>query len=91
MTALSVQEQAFLALERTYVPSRPGAKDDVVQQLFGLTGARYHQLLTHLIDRPEALAHDPVTVNRLRRLRATRGARRAALRGRPEFATCSSP
>jgi hypothetical protein len=37
---------------------------------------RYYQLLNALIDRPEALAADPVTVGRLRRLRDLRAARR---------------
>jgi hypothetical protein len=37
---------------------------------------RYYQLLNALLDDPRALSHDPVTVNRLRRIRETRRAER---------------
>jgi len=37
---------------------------------------RYYQLLTALLDAPRALAHDPVTVNRLRGVRERRRAER---------------
>ncbi|WP_408996230.1 DUF3263 domain-containing protein, partial [Streptomyces caniscabiei] len=33
---------------------------------------RYYQLLNALLDDPRALAHDPVTINRLRRVREAR-------------------
>ena len=41
---------------------------------------RYYQLLNTLIDRPEALAHDPMLVKRLRRLRQSRQRARSARR-----------
>nr|MBA2477365.1 DUF3263 domain-containing protein [Sporichthyaceae bacterium] len=41
---------------------------------------RYYQVLNALIDRPEALAYDPMLIKRLRRLRATRQRTRAARR-----------
>ena len=41
-----------------------------------LSATRYYQLLNALLDDPRALAHDPVTVNRLRRIRDARRARR---------------
>src|SRR5256885_15615782 len=50
-------------------------KDVAIRERFGLSPARYHQLLDRLIDRPEALEYDPVLVQRLRRLRETRRAR----------------
>lgn len=37
-----------------------------------LAPVRYYQLLNALLDDPRALAHDPVTVNRLRRVRDAR-------------------
>lgn len=37
---------------------------------------RYYQVLNALIDTPEALAFDSLTVNRLRRLRDERAAQR---------------
>lgn len=55
------------------------AKELAVRERFGISSARYHQLLNRLIDRPEALAYDPVLVQRLRRLREAR--RRARFAG----------
>jgi hypothetical protein len=34
-----------------------------------LTSSRYYQVLNELLDRPDALEHDPMVVRRLRRLR----------------------
>jgi Protein of unknown function (DUF3263) len=45
-----------------------------------LSPARYYQLLNRLIDRPEALAYDPMLVQRLRRLREVRRRQRFARR-----------
>ncbi|GAB3909498.1 hypothetical protein GCM10027612_85550 [Microbispora bryophytorum subsp. camponoti] len=44
------------------------------QEAFGISATRYYQLLGELIDRPEALEHDPMLVKRLRRMRAAGGA-----------------
>lgn len=55
------------------------AKELAVRERFGISSARYHQLLNRLIDRPEAVAYDPVLVQRLRRLRESR--RRARFLG----------
>ncbi|KAA0942908.1 DUF3263 domain-containing protein [Streptomyces apricus] len=38
----------------------------------GLVPVRYYQVLNALLDTERALAHDPVTVNRLRRVRERR-------------------
>ncbi|MFI0739472.1 DUF3263 domain-containing protein [Streptomyces sp. NPDC021100] len=72
---LSERDLAVLALERRSWPG-PGAKERVVRERLGITPTRYYQLLNALLDDPRALAHDPVTVNRLRRLREARRARR---------------
>ena len=40
--------------------------------MLGLPATRYYQLLNELIDKPEALAVDPVLVKRLRAQRARR-------------------
>jgi hypothetical protein len=73
--ALSDRDRALLALERR--PWRtPGAKEQAVREQLGLSPTRYYQLLNGLLDRPEALAHDPVLVNRLRRIRDSRRDRR---------------
>ncbi|GGP61496.1 hypothetical protein GCM10010214_39060 [Streptomyces abikoensis] len=74
-SGLSERDLAVLALERRSWPG-PGAKERVVRERLGITPTRYYQLLNALLDDPRALAHDPVTVNRLRRLRDERRARR---------------
>lgn len=55
-------------------------KELAVRARFGISPARYYQLLNRLIDQPEALEHDPMLVQRLRRLRETRRRRRFARR-----------
>ncbi|MEU6928247.1 DUF3263 domain-containing protein [Streptomyces sp. NPDC046374] len=72
---LGEREQAVLAMERRSWPG-PGAKERAVRERLGLSATRYYQLLNALLDDPRALAHDPVTVNRLRRVRAERESRR---------------
>ncbi|MGA4802381.1 DUF3263 domain-containing protein [Streptomyces lavendulocolor] len=72
---LTDRDRAVLAVERRSWPG-PGAKERAIREQLGLSPTRYYQLLNALLDDPAALAHDPVTVNRLRRLRASREARR---------------
>ncbi len=76
MTALTAADLAMLAMERRFY-AHPGGKEQAIADELGLTATRYYQLLSQLINRTEALAADPVTVNRLRRLRARRRARAA--------------
>lgn len=70
---LSQREQAVLALERRSWPGA-GAKERAIRERLGISPTRYYQLLNALLDDARALAHDPVTVNRLRRLREARRA-----------------
>ena len=56
----------------------PGPKERAVRERFGLSPARYHQLLNRAVDLPEALAYDPMLVRRLRRLREARRRKRFA-------------
>ncbi len=56
----------------------PGPKERAVRERFGLSAARYHQLLNRAVDLPEALAYDPMLVRRLRRLREARRRKRFA-------------
>ncbi|WP_037580041.1 DUF3263 domain-containing protein [Phaeacidiphilus oryzae] len=72
---LSDRDRAILALEARSWRS-PGAKEAAIRERLGLAPVRYYQLLNALLDREEALAHSPVLVNRLRRLRDTRRAGR---------------
>ena len=73
--ALADRERAILALERRG-PGSPGVKERAIREELGLAPVRYYQLLNALLDDPRALAHDPVTVNRLRRVREARRAER---------------
>jgi hypothetical protein len=57
-----------------------GAKEQAVREKFDMSTTRYYQVLNALIDRPEALVHDPLLVRRLRRLRAARQRQRSARR-----------
>ncbi|MDT0441980.1 DUF3263 domain-containing protein [Streptomyces johnsoniae] len=72
---LSDRDRAVLAVERRSWPG-PGAKERAIRERLGMSPTRYYQLLNALLDDPRALAHDPVTVNRLRRLREARRGRR---------------
>jgi len=72
---LTEREQAVLALEARPWRS-PGAKEQAIRQSLDLSPTRYYQILNGLLDREEALAHAPVLINRLRRLRDSRRAAR---------------
>ena len=74
---LSEQDTRILAFERQWW-RHPAAKEEAIREAFGLSATRYYQLLNELIDRPEALAFDPVVVKRLRRQRTERRSLRAA-------------
>ncbi|MFJ9330980.1 DUF3263 domain-containing protein [Streptomyces sp. NPDC101230] len=72
---LSDRDRALLALERRSWAG-PGAKERAIREELGISPVRYFQLLNALIEDERALREDPVTVNRLRRLRAQRRERR---------------
>lgn len=57
-----------------------GVAETVVARETGLSMTRFWQRVNQLIDDPEALAADPVLVNRLRRIRETRARARQAVR-----------
>ncbi|MEU1278654.1 DUF3263 domain-containing protein [Streptomyces sp. NPDC005805] len=72
---MSAVAEAVLATERRSWGAA-GAKERVIRERLGMSPVRYYQLLNALLDDPRALAHDPVTVNRLRRVRDARRTRR---------------
>ena len=76
---LSDREREILAFERQWW-KYAGAKEQAVRELFDMSATRYYQVLNALIDRPDALAFDPMLVKRLRRMRATRQRARSARR-----------
>ncbi len=70
---------AILDFEKSWWQAR-APKETEIRERFNLSAARYYQLLNALIDRPEALEHDPLLVKRLRRLREQRQRTRSASR-----------
>ncbi|GAA2976482.1 uncharacterized protein DUF3263 [Streptomyces sp. KhCrAH-43] len=72
---LSDRDRAVLAVERQSWAG-PGAKERAIRERLGLSPTRYYQLLNALLDDRRALEEDPVTVNRLRRVRDARRGRR---------------
>lgn len=77
--ALSERDQAILAFERSWWEFA-GAKEQAIRDQFDMSATRYYQVLNALIDREAALAHDPLLVKRLRRLRMARQRARSARR-----------
>ncbi|WP_246036490.1 DUF3263 domain-containing protein [Sinomonas susongensis] len=76
---LTERELQMLALERNWW-KYAGAKEQAIRELFDLSATHYYQLLNALIDTEAALAHDPMLVKRLRRLRTSRQRARTARR-----------
>src|SRR3712207_8967332 len=58
---LSERDQEVLDFERQWW-KYAGAKEQAVREKFDMSSTRYYQVLNALIDRPEALAHDPLLV-----------------------------
>ncbi|QHC59633.1 DUF3263 domain-containing protein [Rathayibacter sp. VKM Ac-2760] len=82
--ALSDRDRRILDFEREWT-ARTGEKEDAIRERFGLSVARYYQVLSAVLASPAALAHDPMLVTRLQRIRDGRAGARAARRlGRPE-------
>ena len=78
-SGLGERDAAMLDFERQWWKFA-GAKEQAVREKFDMSSTRYYQVLNALIDRPEALEHDPLLVRRLRRLRASRQRQRSARR-----------
>jgi Protein of unknown function (DUF3263) len=75
-TGLSRREHDMLTFERHWW-RQAGAKETAIRDRFGVTPTRYYQVLNALVDRPDALAVDPLLVRRLRRLRTARQQQRS--------------
>jgi hypothetical protein len=76
---LNERDAGILAFERQWW-KYAGAKEQAIRDKFAMSATRYYQVLNALIDKPEALAQDPLLVKRLRRLRAARQRFRSAKR-----------
>jgi hypothetical protein len=76
---LGRRDREILEFERQWW-KYAGAKETAIRESFDMSATRYYQVLNALIDRPEALACDPMLVKRLRRLRSARQRARSARR-----------
>jgi hypothetical protein len=76
---LTERDEQILAFERQWW-KYAGAKEQAIRELFDMSATRYYQVLNALIDDPAALAHDPMLVKRLRRMRSSRQRARTARR-----------
>lgn len=77
--ALTQRDEQILAFERQWW-KYAGAKEQAIRELFEMSATRYYQVLNALLDSPAALAHDPMLVKRLRRMRSSRQRARTARR-----------
>lgn len=77
MQDLTDQQRAVLDFERQWW-KYAGAKETAIRERFDMSATRYYQVLNALIDEPMALAHDPLLIRRLRRLRDARARRRSS-------------
>jgi len=78
-SGLAERDEQILAFERQWW-KYAGAKEQAIRELFDMSATRYYQVLNALIDDPAALAHDPMLVKRLRRMRSSRQRARTARR-----------
>ena len=68
---LTDREIAILDFERTPWEV-DGPKELAIRERFGISPSRYYQIRDSLLDKAEALEHDPLLVLRLRKLRTKR-------------------
>ncbi len=79
VSTLSERDEQVLAFERQWW-KYAGAKEQAIRELFDMSATRYYQVLNALIDDPAALAHDPMLIKRLRRMRSSRQRARTSAR-----------
>jgi hypothetical protein len=70
-SGLSPRDRRILEFEREWW-RHAGAKEEAIREIFGLSAARYYQVLNLVIDLPDAVRHDPMLVGRLQRVRDSR-------------------
>ena len=74
---LTQRDLDILDFERTWW-KHAGVKEQAIRERFDMSATRYYQLLNELLEKPEALTHDPILVKRLKRLRTYRQRQRVA-------------
>ncbi|HJR44196.1 MAG TPA: DUF3263 domain-containing protein [Actinomycetota bacterium] len=77
MEELDEREQAVLDFERSWW-KHAGVKEQAIKERFEMSATRYYQLLNELLEKPAAMAYDPILVKRLKRLRVYRQRQRVA-------------
>jgi hypothetical protein len=81
---LSPRDESVLVFERQWW-KHAGAKEEAIRAQFGLSAARYYQVLNAVLDEPAAVVFDPMLVKRLQRIRdARREARSTRVLGQPD-------
>ena len=75
-THLDEGELRVLEFERAWA-DRIGNREAAIRAEFGVSPARYYQMLYALLESPIAVRHDPLLVRRLQRLRDSRRRARA--------------
>lgn len=79
MRTLTDQDRAILDIE-AYTWKHVGLKEQAILDETGLSPTRYYQRLNALVDTEAALAHAPLLVNRLKRVRYRRQRARSTRR-----------
>lgn len=74
---LSQRDLDMLDFERSWW-KHAGVKEQAIEERFDMSATRYYQLLNDLLENPAAMAHDPILVKRLKRLRTYRQRQRVA-------------
>jgi hypothetical protein len=77
MEDLDDREKAVLDFERSWW-KHAGVKEQAIKDRFDMSATRYYQLLNELLEKPAAMAYDPILVKRLKRLRVYRQRQRVA-------------
>ena len=77
MEELDEREEAVLDFERSWW-KHAGVKEQAIKDRFDMSATRYYQLLNELLEKPAAMAYDPILVKRLKRLRVYRQRQRVA-------------
>ncbi len=77
--SLSARDRAILDFERTWRQLR-GPKEVAIREHFNISPSRYYEVLNALLEDPEALSYDPLTIKRAQRVRNQR--RRVRMEGR---------
>ena len=77
MDGLSKRDIDILDFERSWW-KHAGVKEQAIKERFDMSATRYYQLLSELLESSAAMAHDPILIKRLKRLRAYRQKQRVA-------------